>query len=262
MKLLQGTVLCLLLVSSLRSSEGNDNQTTPASVSAAAFATGTSVPTQVAKSSLPDVVMTSTVGTSPNGTANKESVQTSLLPTVTSVTTTAKSEGATTKYVDMKNLTTATVTVKTLSLTNAVSTLPSAQDKTKNSSSINTTQIPVSTPQPGASTSETSISPLVTTIPENTSTSQGTQSAKNASPSSTNSSRSSIILPVVIALIVLTLSVFALVGLYRICRKADPGTPDNGNDQPQSDKESVKLLTVKTISHESGEHSTQGKTKN
>ncbi|KAM5341142.1 endomucin isoform 3-T3 [Glossophaga mutica] len=239
MKLLQGTVLCLLLVSSLRSSEGNDNQTTPASVSAAAFATGTSVPTQVAKSSLPDVVMTSTVGTSPNGTANKESVQTSLLPTVTSVTTTAKSEGATTKYVDMKNLTTATVTVKTLSLTNAVSTLPSAQDK-------------ISTPQPGASTSETSISPLVTTIPENTSTSQGTQSAKNASPSSTNSSRSSIILPVVIALIVLTLSVFALVGLYRICRKADPGTPDNGNDQPQSDKESVKLLTVKTISHESG----------
>uniref|UniRef100_A0A8C9CG71 Endomucin n=1 Tax=Phocoena sinus TaxID=42100 RepID=A0A8C9CG71_PHOSS len=41
-----------------------------------------------------------------------------------------------------------------------------------------------------------------------------------------------------------------------------PGTPENGNDQPQSDKESVKLLTVKTISHESGEHSAQGKTKN
>uniref|UniRef100_A0A2I3H1N7 Endomucin n=1 Tax=Nomascus leucogenys TaxID=61853 RepID=A0A2I3H1N7_NOMLE len=40
------------------------------------------------------------------------------------------------------------------------------------------------------------------------------------------------------------------------------GTPENGNDQPQSDKESVKLLTVKTISHESGEHSAQGKTKN
>uniref|UniRef100_A0A2K6EUD5 Endomucin n=1 Tax=Propithecus coquereli TaxID=379532 RepID=A0A2K6EUD5_PROCO len=29
------------------------------------------------------------------------------------------------------------------------------------------------------------------------------------------------------------------------------GTQENGNDQPQSDKESVKLLTVKTISHES-----------
>ncbi|ELK06373.1 Endomucin [Pteropus alecto] len=37
-----------------------------------------------------------------------------------------------------------------------------------------------------------------------------------------------------------------------MCRKTDPGTPENGNDQPQSDKESVKLLTVKTISHESG----------
>uniref|UniRef100_A0A8C3W2Z3 Endomucin n=1 Tax=Catagonus wagneri TaxID=51154 RepID=A0A8C3W2Z3_9CETA len=44
--------------------------------------------------------------------------------------------------------------------------------------------------------------------------------------------------------------------------KETPGTPENGNDQPQSDKESVKLLTVKTISHESGEHSAQGKTKN
>uniref|UniRef100_A0A8D2B4V0 Endomucin n=1 Tax=Sciurus vulgaris TaxID=55149 RepID=A0A8D2B4V0_SCIVU len=43
---------------------------------------------------------------------------------------------------------------------------------------------------------------------------------------------------------------------------AIPGTPENGNDQPQSDKESVKLLTVKTISNESGEHSAQGKTKN
>lgn len=66
----------------------------------------------------------------------------------------------------------------------------------------------------------------------------------------------------VIALIVITLSVFVLVGLYRMCWKKDPGTPENGNDQPQSDKESVKLLTVKTISHESGEHSAQGKTKN
>ncbi|XP_044537560.1 endomucin [Gracilinanus agilis] len=66
----------------------------------------------------------------------------------------------------------------------------------------------------------------------------------------TNSSYSSVILPVVIALIVITLSVFILVGLYRMCWKTDPGTPDNGTDQPQSDKESVKLLTVKTISPE------------
>lgn len=90
----------------------------------------------------------------------------------------------------------------------------------------------------------------------------GTENAKNASSSSTNPSYSSIILPVVITLIVVTLSVFVLVGLYRMCWKTDPGAPDNGNDQPQSDKESVKLLTVKTISHESGEHCAQGKTKN
>uniref|UniRef100_A0A5F8G845 Endomucin n=1 Tax=Monodelphis domestica TaxID=13616 RepID=A0A5F8G845_MONDO len=65
-----------------------------------------------------------------------------------------------------------------------------------------------------------------------------------------NSSYSSVILPVVIALIAITLSIFILVGLYRMCWKTDPGTPDNGTDQPQSDKESVKLLTVKTISPE------------
>ncbi|XP_037007825.2 endomucin isoform X2 [Artibeus jamaicensis] len=250
MKLLQVTIFCLLLVSSLRSSEGNDNQTTPALGSTAALATGTSVPTQVTKSSSPDVVMTSTVGTSPNGTTIKDSGQTSPLPSFTSITTMAKGEGATTNDVMTEDSTTATVTVRNISLPSTVSTLQCAQDK-------------ISTPQPDASTSETSISPLVsTTIPESISASQGTQNAKNASPSSTSPSRSSIILPVVIALIVLTLSVFALVGLYRMCRKTDPGTPDNGNDQPQSDKESVKLLTVKTISHESGEHSAQGKMKN
>uniref|UniRef100_A0A452QW24 Endomucin n=1 Tax=Ursus americanus TaxID=9643 RepID=A0A452QW24_URSAM len=80
----------------------------------------------------------------------------------------------------------------------------------------------------------------------------GTEDAKNASSSSASPSYSGIILPVVIALIVVTLSAFVLVGLYRMCWKTDPGTPENGNDQPQSDKESVKLLTVKTISHESG----------
>ncbi|XP_024430678.2 endomucin isoform X1 [Desmodus rotundus] len=264
MKLLQVTVLCLLLVSSLRSSEGNDDQipSAPASSTAASPSKGTSVSLPVSGSSLPEVVTTSIAGTSPNGITNKGSVPTSLLPTVPSMTTTVKGEGATTSDVLKKDLTSATVTVTNLSLPSTVSTLQSSQDKTKNSSSINTTQISVSTPQPDASTSKTSISLLVsTTLPENTSSSQGTQSAKNAS-SSTNLSRSSIILPVVIALIVLTLSVFALVGLYRMCRKTDPGTPDNGNDQPQSDKESVKLLTVKTISHESGEHSAQGKTKN
>ncbi|XP_043829090.1 endomucin isoform X2 [Dromiciops gliroides] len=84
----------------------------------------------------------------------------------------------------------------------------------------------------------------------------------NTSSLQTNSSYSSVILPVVIALIAITLSVFTLVGLYRMCWKTDPGTTDNGTDQPQSDKESVKLLTVKTISPETSEQSAQGKNKN
>lgn len=89
-----------------------------------------------------------------------------------------------------------------------------------------------------------------------------TEDGKITATTSTTPSYSSVILPVVIALIVITVLVFTLVGLYRICWKRDPGTPESGNDQPQSDKESVKLLTVKTISHESGEHSAQGKAKN
>uniref|UniRef100_G1Q9K6 Endomucin n=1 Tax=Myotis lucifugus TaxID=59463 RepID=G1Q9K6_MYOLU len=137
--------------------------------------------------------------------------------------------------------------------------------KAENQSSVNTTERPVSTSQPDASPSQTSIlPPMSTAIAENISQSQGMISnEKNASPSSTSSSHSSIILPVVIALIVITLSVFALVGLYRLCRKTDPVYTHKGRRElPQSDKESVKLLTVKTISHEAGERSAQGKTKN
>ncbi|XP_044622316.2 endomucin isoform X2 [Equus asinus] len=106
------------------------------------------------------------------------------------------------------------------------------------------------------------VSDAVSTLQSSHNKKTGTENAKNASSSSTNPSYSSIILPVVITLIVVTLSVFVLVGLYRMCWKTDPGAPENGNNQPQSDKESVKLLTVKTISHESGEHCAQGKTKN
>ncbi|XP_023614177.1 endomucin isoform X8 [Myotis lucifugus] len=213
MKLLQVTVLCLL--SSVGSSEDNIDATTPPLKSSTISAAKTSEPTPVTTTSL-NLVTQSTVGTSPKGTTNKESLQTSLLSTLPSLIMTVKGEA-------------------------------------ENQSSVNTTERPVSTSQPDASPSQTSIlPPMSTAIAENISQSQGTENEKNASPSSTSSSHSSIILPVVIALIVITLSVFALVGLYRLCRKTDPGTAENGNDQPQSDKESVKLLTVKTISHEAG----------
>ncbi|XP_045426393.1 endomucin isoform X8 [Pipistrellus kuhlii] len=217
MKLLQVAVLCFL--TSVGSSEDNQvvgTSTSPVLKSSTISAAKTSGPTPVITTSL-NLAVQSTAGTSPKGTTNKESLQTPLPPTLASLTTTVKGEA-------------------------------------ENQSLVNTTERPVSTSQPDASPSKTSILFSISTAPaENITQSQGTESEKNnASLSSTNSSHSSIILPVVIALIVITLSVFALVGLYRLCRKTDPGTAENGNDQPQSDKESVKLLTVKTISHESG----------
>ncbi|KAF3815470.1 hypothetical protein GH733_016423, partial [Mirounga leonina] len=102
----------------------------------------------------------------------------------------------------------------------------------ENQSSIKTTEAPVNPLHPEASPSNTSTLPSISvTTPGNSSQFQGTEDAKNASSSSASPSYSSIILPVVIALIVVTLSAFVLVGLYRMCWKTDPGTPENGNDQ-------------------------------
>ncbi|NXO38266.1 MUCEN protein, partial [Locustella ochotensis] len=73
-----------------------------------------------------------------------------------------------------------------------------------------------------------------------------------------------VILPIVITLIVITLSVFSLVALCKMCQKKTPGIwfafPAGGAGilgvyimQAQSDKEGVKLLSVKTTSPETGE---------
>ncbi|NXU39073.1 MUCEN protein, partial [Drymodes brunneopygia] len=63
-----------------------------------------------------------------------------------------------------------------------------------------------------------------------------------------------VILPIVITLIVITLSVFSLVALYKMCQKKTPGIwfafSAGGRG---SDKEGVKLLSVKTTSTETGE---------
>ncbi|KAF6371654.1 endomucin [Rhinolophus ferrumequinum] len=258
MKLLQVTILCLL--SSLCSSDNDiDNQHLitpgpPKSISTAETFVPTTKPT-----SSPNL----TKSTSLIGTTNMESSQTLPLTTHSSLTTTAKGEGAKTSGATKNEFNTTKETMTDHLFSNVVSTSQSFQHKTENQNSIKTTKRPVTSSQPDVSPSATSISPSVpTAIIGNISQSQGTENAKNVSSSSTSPSYSSIILPVVIALIVITLSAFALVGLYRMCRKTDPGTPENGNEQPQSDKESVKLLTVKTISHECGEHSAQGKTKN
>ncbi|KFV88791.1 Endomucin, partial [Struthio camelus australis] len=62
-----------------------------------------------------------------------------------------------------------------------------------------------------------------------------------------------VILPIVITLIVITLSVFSLVALYRMCQKKTPGILLS-LCVAQSDKEGVKLLSVKTSSAETGEY--------
>ncbi|NWS89206.1 MUCEN protein, partial [Toxostoma redivivum] len=61
-----------------------------------------------------------------------------------------------------------------------------------------------------------------------------------------------IILPIVITLIVITLSVFSLVALYKMCQKKTPGIWFAFSAVAQSDKEGVKLLSVKTTSPEAG----------
>uniref|UniRef100_A0A8D1KDK0 Endomucin n=3 Tax=Sus scrofa TaxID=9823 RepID=A0A8D1KDK0_PIG len=250
MKLLQGNILFLLLTSLGRSSITADQSTntTASSLSASTTNTAIDVSSSITSAtntpvstpnptSLPDAVGKSTTGTFPKGTPVEGTTKTASF--------------------------TINATVTSISLSDAVLTLQSSPFQTEIQSSITATETPVTTPLPESSPSETSTLSSISAITtsENTLHFQGIENGRNAS-SSTSPSYSSIILPVVIALIVITLSVFVLVGLYRMCWKKDPGTPENGNDQPQSDKESVKLLTVKTISHESGEHSAQGKTKN
>ncbi|XP_049486894.1 endomucin isoform X1 [Panthera uncia] len=258
MKSLQVTILCLLL--SLYSSKEDTGVNAITGVLLSTRATEISVSTA---SIIPNPVLESTSGASPKGTTKKESLNSPLLPTLSSLTATIKDEGNPTKGVMKNEFTTANATVTNPPLSNSASTSQSSQHKTENQSSIKTTETPVNSLRPETLPSNASTLPSISiTTPGNISQFQGTEDAKNASSSSASPSYSSIILPVVIALIVVTLSAFILVGLYRMCWKTDPGTPENGNDQPQSDKESVKLLTVKTISHESGEHSAQGKTKN
>ncbi|KAM9238124.1 endomucin [Dugong dugon] len=246
MKLLQGTILSLLLFSLCCRTKGSDMTIMPLSSTISAT-TNTSVLTTSTESSQNPVIQ-STAGTSPEGTTKTETLKSSSLTTSSSLTATVKDKGNTIHGVMKNELRTTNSTVTNSSLPNATSTLPSSQHTTDTS-------------QPDTPPSKTTTLPSVS-MSENILQSPGFENGKDESSSSTSPSYSSIILPVVIALIVITLSVFVLVGLYRMCQKTDPGTPENGNDQPQSDKESVKLLTVKTISHEPGEHSAQGKTKN
>ncbi|NXN23235.1 MUCEN protein, partial [Nycticryphes semicollaris] len=61
-----------------------------------------------------------------------------------------------------------------------------------------------------------------------------------------------VILPIVITLIVITLSVFSLVALYRVCQKKTPGIWFTFLGLQGKDQKGVKLLSVKTTSPETG----------
>ncbi|XP_020739888.2 endomucin isoform X4 [Odocoileus virginianus] len=233
MKLLQGPIFYLLLASISHSAQ-NPETTTSVSLS-----------------------------TTSERITTLQAINSATSPNVEKATVEISTKGARTENITETKLSTTKATVISQSLSNAVSTSQSSDSKTETWSSIKATETPVNTSPPEESSFRTTtLSSISVTTPENSSPYQGLENAKNASTSTNSPSYSSVILPVVIALIVITLSVFALVGLYRMCWNTDPGTQENGNEQPQSDKESVKLLTVKTISHESGEHSAQGKTKN
>lgn len=261
MWLLQATAVFFLLSNSLcrgEDSEDVQNNSTSSPAEPSTTKTSATTPGIVSVTNLDK----STGGTPPEGTTNSEVTKTPLLPAPNSLTTPKHQVETTTDDLLKNDVFITKTTVPNPPISKAVSTLPSSQNKTENQTSIGTTKISATSQLPDASpkTPETPSAPLTTA--KTISQLQDTEDGKIAATPPTTPSYSSIILPVVIALIVITLLVFTLVGLYRICWKRDPGTPENGNDQPQSDKESVKLLTVKTLSHESGEHSAQGKTKN
>ncbi|XP_025934179.1 endomucin [Apteryx rowi] len=137
----------------------------------------------------------------------------------------------------------------------------SAQNRTLGDSSTKGPSLPPTTVlQKATSAPETSSLPVSSTAEPTNFGSPGSSSGNEKLPEDTIH-YSSVILPIVITLIVITLSVFSLVALYRMCQKKTPERQENGTEQAQSDKEGVKLLSVKTTSVETGEHSSQGKNK-
>ncbi|KAM4780270.1 LOW QUALITY PROTEIN: endomucin [Cyanocitta cristata] len=112
------------------------------------------------------------------------------------------------------------------------------------------------------STSASGASGLPVSSPTSLTTSGNPKSSSgNQTQTGSDIRYSNVILPIVITLIVITLSVFSLVALYKMCQKKTPERQENGAEQAQSDKEGVKLLSVKTTSSETGEHSSHGKNK-
>ncbi|XP_052631547.1 endomucin isoform X1 [Harpia harpyja] len=175
-------------------------------------------------------ITSDSTSSSPNATQQITQDTTTQLP-VKAMTTTAEKSDSTT------NTTQASVT----QLTHSESLDASS---TKRQSFSSTISLQKTTSAPGTSGLHVR-SPTESTTFGSTGTSSGN---KNAAGSDIH--YSSVILPIVITLIVITLSVFSLVALYRMCQKKTPERQENGTEQAQSDKEGVKLLSVKTTSPE------------
>ncbi|XP_072480331.1 endomucin isoform X4 [Notamacropus eugenii] len=243
MELLQGTFLFLSMCSLCYSQENQDPTTMTTSQSLRTVTT-TASPSTTTSEAVETSVNTSEKLSTPVAT---ESVNTSSVGTRSSSLVSSPNTGTLKEPSSMPTISTKSSFVSTVAKTErgtSQTERPSNASKTTSlQSSDHQFQSTVSTTQ-SSNKSTNTLEMITTPYIKNQENSKG------------------VILPVVIALIAITLSVFTLVGLYRMCWKTDPGTPDNGTDQPQSDKESVKLLTVKTISPETSEQSAQGKNKN
>ncbi|XP_072480329.1 endomucin isoform X2 [Notamacropus eugenii] len=258
MELLQGTFLFLSMCSLCYSQENQDPTTMTTSQSLRTVTT-TASPSTTTSEAVETSVNTSEKLSTPVAT---ESVNTSSVGTRSSSLVSSPNTGTLKEPSSMPTISTKSSFVSTVAKTErgtSQTERPSNASKTTSlQSSDHQFQSTVSTTQ-SSNKSTNTLEMITTPYIKNQ---ENSKDSGNTSSLLTNPSYSSVILPVVIALIAITLSVFTLVGLYRMCWKTDPGTPDNGTDQPQSDKESVKLLTVKTISPETSEQSAQGKNKN
>ncbi|KAM4900655.1 endomucin [Sylvia borin] len=170
------------------------------------------------------------------------------------------SPGTTSQTKQPTNTTNDSTTKQPPAVTTAASTSLNTTNTTQANGTLNENLAPAPTTKPSFSSmvspersTSSGISGLPTISPTN-STKAISESPKNSSGNQTQTgsdiSYSNVILPIVITLIVITLSVFSLVALYKMCQKSTPERQENGAEQAQSDKEGVKLLSVKTTSPE------------
>uniref|UniRef100_A0A8C2T2R6 Endomucin n=1 Tax=Coturnix japonica TaxID=93934 RepID=A0A8C2T2R6_COTJA len=187
-------------------------------------------------------------------TTTTASTMTMSITTRYNTTTSANATESTTQHTTAQQPAQVTTTARTESenTTNAVQ-VHGTQSAQNESLSATTTKMGTLTPtaslQVNTTASGTSVLSVSTLLIPTDSGSTANSSEKTKALEDTIH-YSSVILPVVIALIVITLSTFSLVALYRVCNKKTPDRQENGTEQAQSDKEGVKLLSVKTTSAE------------